>query len=294
MNTFEKSIATAVLVGIVLCILFGLFKALGANYVEYASPVSLFIIALGSIGVGYLCFKGIRNIWINAMLLALLFAMPSCSRVKSNQQVLVSQDCGMSWESIPSGDAVPRGVGNTCYMRVTIPNYPMQGEASFVANLKARVRVVTHIDYDYSIDGPLQFIREAKTLGNTNADTDSVVDPAAFESAENRVIDKRIRDVAKELFLDQDIIELNQADLEDTLLEECNKRLKPLGVRLNFMTLTFDTDEQTRQAIDVSTAMKIYESKGLKVIGERVMEARAGATKVTVENVVPKQNEIKE
>jgi hypothetical protein len=56
-----------------------------------------------------------------------------------------------------------------------------------------------------------------------------------------------------------------------------------LGVHLNFITLTFDLDEQTRQAIDVSTAMKIYDSKGLTDVGKQVIAARAGATKITVE-----------
>jgi len=43
-------------------------------------------------------------------------------------------------------------------------------------------------------------------------------------------------------------------------------------------------DEQTRQAIDVSTAMKVYESKGLQDVGKQVMIERAGATKIVVEN----------
>jgi hypothetical protein len=54
-------------------------------------------------------------------------------------------------------------------------------------------------------------------------------------------------------------------------------------VHLNFITLTFDLDEQTRQAIDVATAMKIYESKGLQEIGKQVMTQRAGATKIIID-----------
>lgn len=101
------------------------------------------------------------------------------------------------------------------------------------------------------------------------------------------VIDKRIKDVAKNLFLQEDIVELDQADLEDKLLFEANKVLEPLGVHLNFITLTFDLDEQTRQAIDIATAMKIYESKGLGELGNKVMAARAGATKILIEQQQP-------
>ncbi len=63
---------------------------------------------------------------------------------------------------------------------------------------------------------------------------------------------------------------------------------------LNFITLTFDLDEQTRQAIDVFTAMKIYDSKGLSDVGRQIMVSRAGATMITIENKsTPLQEESK-
>ena len=217
--------------------------------------------------------------------MGLIWTISSCNYAKSNQQVLVSSDCGMMWSLIKAGEAVPKAGINPCYMKVVIPNFPMQGESKFITNLKDRVRANVHIDYDYSIIAPLEFIKQAKFLGKANANPD---DDAAlgtsFEGAENMVIDKRIKDVAKAVFIDADIVELDQSDMENHLLEASNKVLEPLGVRLNFITLTFDLDEQTRQAIDVSTAMKIYESKGLTELGKQVMIQRAGATKMVVEN----------
>jgi len=218
--------------------------------------------------------------------LLLFFILQGCNYAKSNQQVLVSGDCGMSWKKINAGDAVPKSGLNACYMKVVIPNYPMQGESRFVSNLKDRVRATVHIDYDYSITDALAFIKQAKFLGkaNTDADNEDAIGKA-FEGAENMVIDKRIKDVAKGVFINEDIVELDQSDMETHLLNESNRVLEPLGVHLNFITLTFDLDEQTRQAIDVSTAMKIYESKGLQDVGKSVMIERAGATKIIIENI---------
>lgn len=216
--------------------------------------------------------------------------LSSCSNyAKSNQQVVVSDDCGKNWELIAAGDAVPKGTMNPCFMKVVIPNFPMQGDSRFITNLKDRVRAAIHIDYDYSIISPLAFIRQAKFLGkaNTDADSEEALNPRAFEGAENMVIDKRIRDVSKALFLHEDIVELDQAEIENALLVQSNQVLEPLGVHLNFITLTFDLDEQTRQAIDVSTAMKIYESRNLSEVGKQVMVARAGAAKLAVETQVP-------
>jgi len=218
--------------------------------------------------------------------LVLLTLLNACNYAKSNQQVIVSDDCGMKWKMIKPGDAVPKGIGNPCYMKVVIPNFPMQGDSRFITNLKDRVRAKIQIDYDYSITEPLRFIAQAKFLGRANADVDddAALDAGVFEGAENMVIDKRIKDIAKSIFIGEDIVELDQSELESKLLIESNKVLEPLGVSLNFITLTFDLDEQTRQAIDVSTAMRIYESKGLIEIGKQVMVSKAGANKITVEN----------
>jgi hypothetical protein len=223
---------------------------------------------------------------LSVIVILFVALISSCNYAKSNQQVVVSSDCGMSWKKIESGDAVPKGVANPCYMKVVIPNYPMQGDSRFITNLKDKVRAFVHIDYDYSINDPLEFIKQAKFLGkaNAHADSDGALDPSAFEGAENMVIDKRIRDVSKAIFINEDIVELDQAEIENKLLETSNKVLDPLGVTLNFITLTFDLDDQTRQAIDVSTAMKIYDSKNLTDLGKAVIIQKAGAARVVVEN----------
>ena len=76
-----------------------------------------------------------------------------------------------------------------------------------------------HIDYDYSIIAPLEFIKTSQVFGKANVSPD---DEAAlgrsFEGAENMVIDKRIKDVAKSVFIDADIVELDQSEMEKSLV----------------------------------------------------------------------------
>lgn len=286
MPKFIKFILISVMATMLAFMLYGLAKITFGNYMV-ANPFNyVFIVLLVALGV-YSFIKGIK-VLRNFCLIGLLVVTQSCNYAKSNQQVVVSDDCGMNWKKINAGDAVPRSGVNPCYMKVVIPNYPMQGESKFISNLKGKVRVGVHIDYDYSITNSLAFIKQAKYLGKANSDADSgeALDNKAFEGAENSVIDKRIREVAKAIFLAEDILELDQAELENRLQAESNKVLEQFGVYLNFITLTFELDEQTRQAIDVSTAMKIYASKGLEDVGKQVMIQRAGATKVVVENKV--------
>jgi len=261
---------------------FGVFKLFQTNWFEHAGFVSVAFVTLGIMLAIALLFQFCKHYIF--VVTGLMLVTASCQHAKSNQQVVVSTDCGVTWEKISAGESVPKGVGNYCFMKVIIPNYPMQGAANFITNLKGRVRASVEIDYDYTITDPLLFIKQAKYLGKANSDGDEP-DDSAFEGAENMVIDKRIKDISKEMFILEDIVEIDQSKLEDELHEKANEVLGKLGVQLNFITLTFDLDEQTRQAIDISTAMKIYESRGIQDIAKDIMVARAGATKVSVTNI---------
>ncbi|PST84159.1 hypothetical protein C7T94_05365 [Pedobacter yulinensis] len=220
--------------------------------------------------------------------LAAATALVSCDRAQSNVQTLYTSDCGVSWKLIKAGEAVPKGVG-MCSYKVTIPDYPMQGESIFKSAFKNRVMAKIEVTYDYSITDAKLYIGEAKYLGKMNSDSDSEVNSSkAYETAENSVIDKRIKEVARNLLINEDIVEFNQNDFESDLLKEVNNLLKSKGVTLNFLSFVPIPEEQTRQAIDVVTAMKIYESKGLGDVGRAVSSARAGATKIDVNVPEPK------
>lgn len=283
MKNFSKTCFTLMIIIGVVGGTFGIYKMIVGNYVMN-DPFTFGLILMAYIILVTGAFVATKRIW-TLMIIGSVITFQSCNYAKSNQQVVVSEDCGMTWKKIDAGEAVPKGGLNMCYMKVVVPNFPMQGEATFISNLKDKVRANVHIDYDYSIIDALAFIKQAKFLGKANVDADNEeAIGKSFEMAENMVIDKRIKDVAKRIFVDEDIVELDQSEIENHLLAESNKVLEQLGVHLNFITLSFDLDEQTRQAIDVSTAMKIYESKGLTDLGKQVMSQRAGATKITVEN----------
>ena len=283
MKNLIKISVIGIALSIVSLVIYGLYKSFMGNYF-INNPFNFIIMIIGAVLLLFGFIKGAKIFW-NLFILSIIVIIQSCNYAKSNQQVVVSDDCGMTWKKINAGDAVPKGGMNPCYMKVVIPNYPMQGDSKFISNLKDKVRANVDIDYDYSITEPLSFIKQAKYLGKANSDADSEqAIGSSFEVAENMVIDKRIKDVAKEIFIDADIVELDQSDMELKLLQESNKVLEPLGVRLNFITLTFELDVQTRQAIDISTAMKIYRSRNLEDLGKQVMIQRAGATQIIIEN----------
>lgn len=288
MSKFLKTLSILGILTAICAIVFGVYHMIELNYLNHNFFSGIFIVLIAAAAI-YGCVKGIRYVRFLSIIAIVSVTLASCNYAKSNQQVLVSKDCGSTWEQVPAGDAVPKGGVNPCYMKVVIPNHPMQGQTGFVCNLKDRVRAEVRIEYDYSINQPLPFIKQAKYLGNANADADSeaALNTSAFESAENSVIDTRLRDVAKGLLLSEDIVEMDQAEAEALIQSKTNQVLSDFGVELNFITLTFDLDEQTRQAIDVSTALKIYQSKGIEDLGRAVIVQRSGAAKINVSQPQP-------
>ncbi len=288
MKTALKCLGILILLVLTISALGGLTKMAYGNWFTHAPAITSGLMTAAILGGALILARGFKWIWHLSVIMTFAITLQACSYAKSNQQVVISSDCGMTWTKVDVGQSVPTGVGNRCYMKVVMPNYPMQGDSKFVTNLSEKVRANIHIDYDYSITEPLSFIKQAKYLGKANASADSedALNAKIFEGAENLVIDKRIRDVAKGLFIHEDIVELDQAELENLLLVSSNKVLEPLGIQLNFITLTLDLDTQTRQAIDIATAMKVYHSKELDKLGEEVIAARAGATQITVQPTV--------
>jgi len=210
----------------------------------------------------------------------LLTSLASCDRSQANVQTLVSNDCGVNWEVIKPGQVIPSRLG-PCALKTTIPGSPMTGESHFKTTFANKVKANIDMDYEYEIVDPVKFITEAPYLAKTNADPDDVsANNSRFESAENSIIDKRIKEEARELLQDVDIVEFDQSEFEDTLLTAVNKSLENRGVKLNFLSFVPTPTEQTEQAIDVATAMKIYESKGLQEVGKSVIANKAGATRV--------------
>lgn len=209
-----------------------------------------------------------------------MLTLQSCDKSQANVRTLISNDCGVTWELIPAGQTIPKRL-TACELKTTIPGAPMTGESHFKTNFANKVKTNIDMDYEYEIVDPVKFITEAPYLAKTNSDADEVSsDPSRFESAENSIIDKRIKDIARDLLLNIDIVEFDQSEFEDTLQTEVNKALADRGVYINYLSFVPTPSEQTEQAIDVATAMKIYQSKGLEEVGKQVIANKAGATRV--------------
>lgn len=218
--------------------------------------------------------------------LVLLLGAQSCSeRAKANQQTLYTSDCGVTWDAIKPGESIPKCTMGYCgcSYRVTIPDYPMQGDAKFKVMFSGKVLAWVNADYDFEIFDGEKFVQEAKYIGKMGSSADDSSNASgAYETAENMVIDKRIREAITTFAPNEDIVDFEPSVLEEKVLVKCNELLASKGVKLNFLVLVPQFDEQTRTAIDAATAARIYKSRGMDSLGALIMSARAGATKIII------------
>ncbi len=256
----------------------------GLNAPLYQKLIFILIAVAGIVGVVKL-LKVIKN---SALALVLIFGtsltlLESCKYSKANQIVLYSEDCGSSWKQVPAGNVVPQGVGNPCFVKETMPGYEMQGEMDYYVQFKDKVKVRIKLTYSYLIEDPLLFMKQAKKLGKTNADTDEAQDDnARFEGAENRVIESRVKTITSDEFSKEDVVLHDMNALELTYVDLVNKEMKSRGVRLTVFEMVPDFQPLTAQAIDAANAERIYESKGMKEYGRQITLAKAGANQINV------------
>ncbi|MFY7788322.1 MAG: hypothetical protein ACOVQA_10660, partial [Thermoflexibacteraceae bacterium] len=84
--------------------------------------------------------------------------------------------------------------------------------------------------------------------------------------------------------INEDVVDFSPSDFEDKLLPKANTLLEPLGIKLDYLSFVPVFNEQTDHAIDVATAIKIYESKNMRQEGINIIIAKSGAAKITIQN----------
>lgn len=221
-----------------------------------------------------------KTILTISALFILSLSFQSCDKAQANVQTLISNDCGVTWELIKPGQTIPKRMV-ACELSTTIPGSPMVGGSNFKTTFDKDVKAKIDLDYEYEIIDPVVFISEAKYLAHTNSDADDISsNNSRFESAENSIIDQRIKDIARDLLANIDIVDFDQSEFENSLLDKVNASLAKRGVRINYLSFVPEPSEQTAQAIDVATAMRIYDSKNMSDLGKQVISNKAGASKI--------------
>ena len=229
------------------------------------------------------------------LLIPLISILAACAPAPSNVHVIATDNCGKSWEKIPTGKSVPTHTGNRCGFNVAIPNWPMAGEAVFKSQFAGSGKVSSTVrwTYTYSITDPLLFIEGARYLGKMGGDLQISADNVGsrYEMAENMMIDRALREQTSNLTKDMDIIDTNPSELEDKVVDAAKKILEQRGVTINDAQLILEPDDETKTAIATVSAIRVYANAGIEDVGTKIMIAKAGAARIELStNAVPNKD----
>ncbi len=211
---------------------------------------------------------------------AMALSQAACTRAMANKQTMITHNCGKTYSLIEAGQTVPQTMG-MCSWIISIPDYPMPGDANFRTSFDGNVVVSAKLDYTYVIADAKSFLGNARYLGKPGSDANDDGNSSAYELAENVVIDKLLRDVTNDILREQSVVTYDASAVETELVTKANEALRSKGIQIQTMALVIQAGPHTQDAIDTTTAMQVYQASGLSDLGRQVMVSRAGAPHIT-------------
>ena len=214
------------------------------------------------------------KLFVMLFMIAMIFT--GCiPKVTPNEFVVVTADCWNHMEVISAGQVPPRML-TQCDRKIVIPAYLMDGETLIPARFQGDVKGILDLDYQYTIIDPIEFVTHAKFITSSGTDEEGHVDHNTLERAENTVIDKTAKDVAREYIPTVNPVNIDEGKIESDIVPLINKRLLERGIVMSGASINIEFGEQTEQALDAISALNLYKNAGSEEIGKEVIKAQAG------------------
>lgn len=214
-------------------------------------------------------------------LLSLLLTLLSCKgSVNPNEWVVSTGTCWNTMTVSKAGDMIPR-LMTPCDRMVILPATEMSADVNCETKFAGRVAGQVNIVYQWKITDPIAFIQSAKSITSAATIDKHKIDPNALESIENAVVDKMLVDLVREYTPNKEA-GLDEKTIENDVSAAASSKFANRGVSLYNMSVNVNFSPQTEEALDVISALKFYEQNGQVEIGKKVIEAKAGATKVYI------------
>jgi len=179
-----------------------------------------------------------------------------------------------------AGSPIPR-LYTSCDRMVVLPATELSAEFETETKFKNRVAGKVNIIYQWRITEPITFISSAKSITSSPVDADNKIDPSALEIVENSVVDKMLIDLIREYTPEIEAGNVDELEFEKELSSLASKKINR-GITFSNMSVNVNFSAQTEEALDVMSALKFYEQSGQLELGKKIIEAKAGATKINI------------
>lgn len=225
---------------------------------------------------------------IKIFLLALCALFASCkSTVNPNEWVVSTGTCWNTMTVTKAGSPLPR-LYTACDRMVILPATELAADFTCETKFKSRVAGTVNLTYQWRIADPVQFIQSAKSITSSSTDDGYKVSPNVLEDVENNVVDKMLIDLIRDYTPTQEA-GVDEARIERELGDLARSKFASRGVEFFNMSVNVNFTPQTEEALDVISALEFYKASGEEELGREVIRAKAGATRIVVQQNNPAQ-----
>lgn len=222
-----------------------------------------------------------KNTLLALITITIIFS--SCrGKINPNEWVVSTATCWNEMKVLKAGQSIPRLL-TTCDRLVILPATELAAEFKTETKFSNRLAGQVEMTYQWRITNPIQFVGSAKSIVSTNTNTgDNKVDPDKLEAVENAVVDKLLINLIREYTPSIDAGNINELEMERELKKRSDIQFESRGVEFSNLSINVNLSPQAEEALDVISALDFYRDNGEEELGRKIIEAKAGATNVTV------------
>ncbi len=217
-----------------------------------------------------------------SIILLLASCMPSAN---PNEWVITTATCWNTISVLKAGSPIPR-LYTTCDRMLILPSSYLGMELKCETKFAGRAAGNVEVKGNWRISDPETFIKNAKSLTSSTVNEGYKVNPDDLEDIENRVVDKMWIDIIRELTPTIQINNISEKEIEDALFALSKTKLSGRGVEFEGMSINVNFSEQTEEALDAMSALQIYKDSKEEELGRKIIEAKAGASTIVINNNV--------
>lgn len=218
---------------------------------------------------------------IIAILLLALTSLACRPTSNPNEWVVTTSTCWNEIQVLEAGDVIPR-LYTACDRAVVLPATELSAEFKTEVKFSKRLAGDVEVTYLWKITDPREFISAAKTIVSSPTYSDHKIDPDILESIENSIVDKMLKDLIRGFTPKIDAGDIDELQIEKQLAALSAESFKGRGVEFSNLSVNVNLSPQAEEALDVMSALNFYRENGEEELGRKIIEAKAGATHITI------------
>lgn len=208
--------------------------------------------------------------------------LSSCKgKINPNEWVVSTSTCWNEMNVLKAGQPIPRLL-STCDRLIILPATELSAEFKTETKFAKRLAGMVEMTYQWRITNPIEFVGSAKSIVSSPTSEGHKINPDKLESVENAVVDKLLINLIREYTPKIDPSDIDELTIEKELQKISATAFSDRGIEFSNLSVNVNLSPQAEEALDVISALNFYRENGEEELGRKIIEAKAGATNITI------------